>query len=50
VACDQQGRPIEHWGADRLEPVVSAELDLPGVVGVPDMIVEERDGRRGFRS
>lgn len=48
VGCDQQGRPIEHWGMDRLAPGVSTEADVRGVFGVPDMIVEERDGSRVF--
>ena len=48
VACDQQGRPIEHPGMERLKPGMSGELDVRGVFGVPDMIVEERDGSRVF--
>lgn len=49
VACDQQGRPIEHPGLDRLKPGISGELDVRGVFGVPEMIVEERDGTRTFQ-
>jgi outer membrane protein assembly factor BamE (lipoprotein component of BamABCDE complex) len=47
--CDQQGRPLEHPGLDRLRPGISGELDVRGVFGVPEMIVEERDGTRTFQ-
>lgn len=46
AACDQYGRPLEHPGIDRLKPGISGELDVRGVFGVPEMIVEERDGTR----
>jgi len=49
MACDQQGRPIEHPGMDRLKPGISGELDVRGVFGVPEMIIEERDGSRTFQ-
>lgn len=48
AACDQYGRPLEHPGIDRLKPGVSGELDVRGVFGVPEMIVEEPDGMRTF--
>jgi outer membrane protein assembly factor BamE (lipoprotein component of BamABCDE complex) len=48
AACDQYGRPLEHPGLDRLKPGVSTELDVRGVFGVPDLVVEERDGNRVF--
>jgi len=49
VACDQQGRPIEHTGMDRLKPGMSGELDVRGVFGVPELIIEERSGSRVFQ-
>jgi hypothetical protein len=49
VACDRQGRPIEHPGLDRLKPGVSGELDLRGVFGVPETIIASGDGTRTFR-
>lgn len=49
VACDQQGRPIEHPGLDRLKPGVSGELDVRGVLGVPETIIESGDGMRTFQ-
>ncbi len=47
--CDQYGRPLEHPGIDRLKPGISGELDVRGIFGVPEMIVEERDGTRTFQ-
>jgi len=47
--CDPQGRPLEHPGLDRLRPGISGEFDVRGVFGVPEMIVEERDGTRTFQ-
>jgi hypothetical protein len=49
AACDQQGRPIEHPGLERLKPGVSGELDVRGVFGVPETIVEPGDGSRVFQ-
>lgn len=49
VACDQTGQPLEHPGLDRLKPGVSGEAEVRGVFGVPDLIVEERDGSRVFQ-
>lgn len=49
VACDQEGRPIEHPGLDRLKPGVSGELDVRGVFGVPETMVESGDGTRTFQ-
>ncbi len=49
AGCDPQGRPLEHPGLDRLRPGLSTELDVRGVFGVPEMIVEERDGTRVFQ-
>jgi hypothetical protein len=49
VACDQQGRPLEHPGMDRLQPGVSGELDVRGVFGVPETIIEQGDGSRVFQ-
>lgn len=48
AACDQYGRPLEHPGLDRLKPGVSTEMDVRGIFGVPDMVIEERDGSRVF--
>jgi outer membrane protein assembly factor BamE (lipoprotein component of BamABCDE complex) len=49
IGCDQQGRPLEHPGIDRLKPGISGEADVRGVFGVPEMIVEERDGTQVFQ-
>lgn len=46
AACDQQGRPLEHPGLDRLKPGVSGEADVRGIFGVPETIVQDRDGAR----
>ncbi|MBK9244888.1 MAG: outer membrane protein assembly factor BamE [Burkholderiales bacterium] len=46
AGCDQQGRPIEHPGLDRLKPGVSGEADVRGVFGVPETIIQGRDGTR----
>lgn len=46
VACDRQGKPIEEFGLDKLARGVSSEADVRMVMGQPDIVYEEDDGRR----
>lgn len=48
-ACDQQGRPLEHWGIERLQAGVSSEADVRGVFGEPDAVMQEGDGSRVYQ-
>lgn len=45
-ACDQQGRPIEEAGLNKLGKGVSSEADVRMVMGQPDTVWEEDDGSR----
>ena len=45
-ACDRQGRPIEEFGLSRLAKGISSEGDVRAVMGPPDTVQEEGDGRR----
>ena len=45
-ACDQQGRPIQEFGLDKLSKGISTEGDVRSVMGQPDMVREEGDGSR----
>jgi outer membrane protein assembly factor BamE (lipoprotein component of BamABCDE complex) len=45
-ACDQQGRPIQEFGLDKLSKGISTEGDVRAVMGQPDTVWEEDDGRR----
>ena len=45
-ACDQQGRPIEEVGLNKLGKGVSSEADVRMIMGQPDTVWEEDDGRR----
>lgn len=49
AACDQQGRPLEHWGIERLQAGVSTEADVRSVFGEPDAVVQEGDGSRIYQ-
>lgn len=46
LACDQQGRPIEEAGLNKLGKGVSSEADVRMVMGQPDTVWEEDDGSR----
>ncbi len=45
-ACDQNGRPIQEFGLDKLAKGVSTESDVRGVMGQPDTVWEQEDGAR----
>jgi outer membrane protein assembly factor BamE (lipoprotein component of BamABCDE complex) len=45
-ACDQQGRPIQEFGLDKLSKGISTEGDVRAVMGQPDTVWEEEDGSR----
>lgn len=49
IACDQQGHPLDRLGMDKLKPGQSTELDVRQVLGVPEMVLEEKDGSRVFQ-
>src|SRR3954470_10285051 len=44
--CDREGRPIEQFGLDKLARGVSTEAEVRVVMGPPDSVREEQDGRR----
>jgi len=44
AACDQQGRLLEWPGIDKLKPGQSTELDVGQVLGLPDVVMEQKDG------
>jgi outer membrane protein assembly factor BamE (lipoprotein component of BamABCDE complex) len=46
LGCDQNGRPIEQFGLDRLHPGESTESDVRNVMGQPDTVWDEADGGR----
>ncbi len=46
VACDNQGRPVEEFGLDKLAKGISSEGDVRQVMGRPEMVWEEEDGSR----
>jgi outer membrane protein assembly factor BamE (lipoprotein component of BamABCDE complex) len=43
-ACDQQGRPIEWPGLDKLKPGESTEMDVRQVLGLPDRSIDQSNG------
>ncbi len=45
-ACDQQGRPIQEFGLDKLSKGVSTEGDVRNVMGQPETVRKEDDGSR----
>lgn len=45
-ACDQQGRPIQEFGLDKLSKGVSTEGDVCTIMGQPETVREEEDGSR----
>jgi outer membrane protein assembly factor BamE (lipoprotein component of BamABCDE complex) len=48
VGCDQQGRPIEQLGLEKLARGVSSESDVRMAMGQPDTVWEEEDGARSL--
>ncbi|MFC5472525.1 outer membrane protein assembly factor BamE domain-containing protein [Paraherbaspirillum soli] len=48
AACDQQGRPVEEFGLDKLGRGVSSEADVRNVMGQPDTVWEEESGERSL--
>jgi outer membrane protein assembly factor BamE (lipoprotein component of BamABCDE complex) len=46
AACDQQGRPVQEFGLDKLATGVSSESDVRLVMGQPDTVWEEENGGR----
>jgi outer membrane protein assembly factor BamE (lipoprotein component of BamABCDE complex) len=45
-ACDREGRPIQEFGLDKLSKGISTEGDVRTVMGRPETVWEEDDGRR----
>lgn len=46
AACDNQGRPVEEFGLDKLAKGISSEADVRQVMGRPEIVWEEDDGSR----
>ena len=46
LGCDRNGNPIEEFGLDKLSKGVSTEAEVRTVMGQPDTVWEEEDGRR----
>ena len=46
AGCDQNGRPIEHPGLDRLAKGISTEGEVRIVMGQPEVVLEEESGER----
>lgn len=46
LGCDQQGRPIDEFGLDRLTRGVSSEGDVHAIMGRPETVWEDEDGTR----
>ena len=46
AGCDQNGRPIEQPGLDRLAKGVSTEGEVRIVMGQPEVVLEEENGER----
>jgi hypothetical protein len=44
--CDQNGRPIEEFGLEKLTKDVSTEADVRAAMGAPDTVWEEDNGAR----
>lgn len=49
VACDNQGRPVEEAGLDKLAKGISSEADVRLAMGQPDAVWEEPDGSRALQ-
>ena len=48
AACDQQGRPIEEPGLEKLAKGVSTESDVRMVMGQPGTVWDREDGSRSL--
>lgn len=48
TACDQQGRPIEEPGLDKLTKGMSTESEVRMVMGQPGRVWEEENGTRSL--
>ncbi|MDP9108277.1 MAG: outer membrane protein assembly factor BamE [Pseudomonadota bacterium] len=46
AGCDQNGRPIEQPGLDRLAKGISTEGEVRVVMGQPEVVLEEESGER----
>ena len=46
VGCDQQGRPIQEFGLEKLAKGVSSESDVRMAMGQPETVWEEDGGER----
>lgn len=46
AACDQNGRPIEHIGLDKLARGISTEGEVRIIMGQPEVVLEEESGER----
>jgi outer membrane protein assembly factor BamE (lipoprotein component of BamABCDE complex) len=46
AGCDNNGRPIEEMGLDKLAKGISTEAEVRGAMGQPDTVWEEEDGAR----
>jgi outer membrane protein assembly factor BamE (lipoprotein component of BamABCDE complex) len=46
AGCDNNGRPIEEMGLDKLAKGISTEAEVRSVMGQPDTVWEEEDGAR----
>lgn len=48
AGCDQQGKPIEEFGLDKLAKGISKESDVRMVMGQPGTVWEAEDGSRSL--
>jgi outer membrane protein assembly factor BamE (lipoprotein component of BamABCDE complex) len=48
AACDQQGRPIEEIGLEKLTKGMSTESDVRMIMGQPGTVWEEENGTRSL--
>ena len=46
AACDQNGRPVEQFGLDKLAKGISTEGEVRTVMGLPEIVWEEENGER----
>ncbi|MDQ9170308.1 outer membrane protein assembly factor BamE [Oxalobacteraceae bacterium R-40] len=48
VACDEQGRPVEEFGLEKLAKGISTESDVRMVMGQPGTVWDAEDGSRSL--
>lgn len=48
AGCDQQGKPIEEFGLEKLAKGISTESDVRMVMGQPGTVWEEENGSRSL--